>query len=412
MPIIFFYIATHNDRPYPMVEKKVLNEFIAFIELYHLDNFVTEELNIFSTLDIPLMKLLRPTMSEEALRERLTESARKLFQSFRQGRAIDMAAETLRKWEADDLPGLSKVDIQPTDLVYVYGAQKKAMLRFLPDYTGDTRLAVKIADELSSYYLKVQKLAFEVLFQIRKENEEKITILRDELKAQVKQLEEANSEMDAFTYSVSHDLRSPLRAINGYAQILKEDYEENLDEEGRRILSIIQDNASLMGQLIDDLLTFSRIGRREINKRQIDMSELVKSALKGVGESVKHSAHVVMAPLPSASADPTLMPLVWINLISNAVKYSSQKKNPRIEISALQENNEQVYVVKDNGAGFDMQYYNKLFDVFSRLHDHEEFEGTGVGLAIVKKIISLHGGRIWAEAKTGKGATFYFSLPV
>lgn len=395
-----------------MAQKKVLKEFVTFLEQHHLHNFVTEELSIITTLDIPIMKLMRSAVSENVLRERLTETARKLFQSFREGTEIDMIEETLHRWEADELPGgMSKADIHPTDLVYVYGAQKKAMLRFLPDFTNDVWAATKIADELSSYYLQVQKLAFEVLFRMRQETQEKIIALRDELKEQVKQLEEANSEMEAFTYSVSHDLRSPLRAINGYAQILAEDYEEILDEEGRRVLGNIQGNATRMGQLIDDLLTFSRIGRREINKSPIDMSGMAKSALKDAGEAVKHNAKVVINPLPPVNADRTLMPLVWLNLISNAIKYSSQKENPQVEIGAIQEMNENIYVVKDNGAGFDMKYYNKLFDVFSRLHDHEEFEGTGVGLAIVKKIISLHGGRIWAEAKTGKGAAFYFVLP-
>lgn len=395
-----------------MAEKNILTQFVAFLEQHHLGDFVTEEKRIIEDLDIPIMKLLRPGTSEKMVRERMTETARKLFHSFREGTEIDMIEETLHRWESDNLPGLSKADVQPTDLIYVYGAQKKAMLKFIPDFTDDVKVAAKIANELSSYYLQVQNLAFDVLFRMRKENEEKIKALSNELKEQVKQLEEANSEMEAFSYSVSHDLRSPLRAVNGYAQILREDYEEVLDDEGRRVLGNIQNNATRMGQLIDDLLTFSRIGRREIHKRSIDMAEMAKSVLKDVDESTKHHADVIIDPLLPASADYTLMPLVWTNLISNAVKYSSQKENPEIEISSFKEKDEHVYMVKDNGAGFDMKYYNKLFDVFSRLHDHGEFEGTGVGLAIVKKIISLHGGRIWAEAEAGKGATFYFAMPV
>ena len=236
--------------------------------------------------------------------------------------------------------------------------------------------------------------------------------LEDSLKKSNEQLETINKELEAFTYSVSHDLRAPLRAIDGYAQMLDEDYNKKLDDEGKRLLSTVQYNAKKMGILIDDLLAFSRLGRKEIEKTEIDMKELAQIALAEAGRMKEHKANVKIKELQPAFADYALMNQVMVNLISNAIKYSSKTAKPDIEIKSEQKNREVIYSVKDNGAGFDMQYANKLFGVFQRLHKQEEFEGTGVGLAIVQRIINKHGGKVWAEGETGKGATFFFSLPV
>lgn len=219
-----------------------------------------------------------------------------------------------------------------------------------------------------------------------------------------------NKELEAFSYSVSHDLRAPLRAINGYAEILNEDYGTKLDDEGKRIIEIISDNATRMGILIDELLSFSRLGRKEIQMTEINMNKLVEEVMVELNKSMPHHAKIKIGKLHEAKADYGLLRQVMFNLISNAVKYSSKKKIPVVEISSEEKKNEIVFSVKDNGAGFDMQYADKLFGVFQRLHSQDEFEGTGVGLAIVQRIISRHKGRSWAEGKVNEGAVFYFSI--
>ena len=233
-----------------------------------------------------------------------------------------------------------------------------------------------------------------------------------ERKRAEEQLLGLNKELESFSYSVSHDLRAPLRAIDGYAGILEEDYGKNLDEEGNRLLGAVQYNAKKMGNLIDDLLAFSRLGKKELTKTDINMNELVEGALYELNKSTKHAAKVEIGDLHPAKGDYGLINQVIINLLSNAIKYSSKVKEPLVEISSEKTDNELIYSVKDNGAGFDMRYVNKLFGVFQRLHTMDEFEGTGVGLAIVQRIMAKHGGRVSAEGEKNKGAIFKFSLPI
>jgi signal transduction histidine kinase len=223
-----------------------------------------------------------------------------------------------------------------------------------------------------------------------------------------KQLADANAELESFSYSVSHDLRAPLRSISGYSKILGEDLGDKLNEEDKRTLDTIIQNASKMSKLIDDLLEFSKLGRKELVKRDIDVGHLVKGIVDELSPNVK----VVFHDLIQAKADPSLITQVWINLMSNAIKYSSKKENPHVEVGSSRNNGEVIYYVKDNGAGFSMEYANKLFGVFQRLHNENEFKGTGIGLALVKRIVAKHHGRVWAEGKVDEGATFYFSLPV
>jgi PAS domain S-box-containing protein len=224
-------------------------------------------------------------------------------------------------------------------------------------------------------------------------------------------LQTANKELESFSYSVSHDLRSPLRIIDGYTEILISDYAPQMDDEAARLLGIIKTNARRMGQLIDDLLNLSRLGRKELLVQQIDMTWLVESVIQE--QTVTNTNHVLVqvGKLEPASCDNNLIRQVWINLISNAFKYSRVKQKPEIQINSQKTNNEITYSIKDNGAGFDMRYADKLFGVFQRLHKMTEYEGTGVGLALVQQIVTRHGGRVWAEAEVDKGATFYFTLP-
>lgn len=222
-----------------------------------------------------------------------------------------------------------------------------------------------------------------------------------------------NQDLEAFSYSVSHDLRAPLRSINGYSQILIEDYAGKIDDEGNRILNIIINNAKKMGQLIDDLLEFSRLGRKEIFRATVDVDDQVATITNELlDREVNRKIEMKIQKLGTATIDPTMMRQVWINLIGNAVKYSRNKEVAVIEIGRTEDNDKVTFFVKDNGAGFDMAYMDKLFGVFQRLHKNNEFEGTGVGLALVKRIVERHKGTIWAQAKVGEGATFYFSLPL
>jgi light-regulated signal transduction histidine kinase (bacteriophytochrome) len=220
----------------------------------------------------------------------------------------------------------------------------------------------------------------------------------------------ANKELEAFSYSVSHDLRAPLRAIAGFVQILDEDHAAKLDPDARRYLERVKVNAGRMGQLIDDLLSFSRIGRAAIQKQNVDLTAMATSIAQDAIAASGRDITLSVAPLPPCFGEPSLLSQVFVNLVSNALKFTAKVPNAAITIGC-RINGENVYFVRDNGVGFDDRYAEKLFGVFQRLHRAADFEGTGVGLAIVHRVITRHGGRIWAEGKLNEGATFYFTLP-
>ncbi len=251
--------------------------------------------------------------------------------------------------------------------------------------------------------------------ELRKEREhlEELVAMRTaELTTANGDLEATNGELEAFAYSVSHDLRVPLRAIDGFSRILLEDYSGKLDAEGQRVLNVVRDNAIKMARLIDDILAFSRAGRSEIAPARIDMDEAVRAVIEELAPAVAgRKLTFDIKPLAPAQGDAAMIRRVWTNLIDNAVKFTAPKPDAVIEIGSTAGKDETTYYVKDNGAGFDMQYATKLFGVFQRLHG-SEFAGTGIGLAIVKRIVVRHGGRVWAEGKVNEGATFYFTLPV
>jgi signal transduction histidine kinase len=232
---------------------------------------------------------------------------------------------------------------------------------------------------------------------------------RERAEDRTAELAAVNRELDAFSYSVSHDLRAPLRAIDGYSRMIEEDYGGRLDDEGRRLLAVVRGSSQRMGQLIDDLLDFSRVGRAEIARAKIDMAALVREVRKELGG--ESPSPVELADMPDASGDRALLKHVWSNLMQNALKYSSKRDRPRVEIGGRSDGAETVYWVRDNGVGFDMKYREKLFGVFQRLHGADEFPGTGIGLAIVQRVVARHGGRVWGDGRLGEGAVFYFTLP-
>lgn len=260
--------------------------------------------------------------------------------------------------------------------------------------------------ELAFQKNEKEKKAAELIIankELALQNEEKIE--------RAAQLEAVNNELESFSYSVSHDLRAPLRAIHGYTQMLKSRMGETADSEQNRFMNNIIDSAKKMGQLIDDLLTFSRLGRKELVNIEVNMNDIVNDLCTQLkNEQASRDIQFQIGSLLTVLADHTAIKQVWFNLISNAVKYTKFKNKAIIKITSELKGNEITYSIKDNGAGYDMLYAGKLFGVFQRLHSEEEFEGTGVGLAIVQRIITKHGGRVWAEGKVNKGATFFFTL--
>lgn len=232
------------------------------------------------------------------------------------------------------------------------------------------------------------------------------------LEERTEELVAVNRELEAFSYSVAHDLRTPLRSIDGFAQLLEKNHSIGLDADGRALLSTVQENAKKMGQLIADLLELSRIGRHKIKLQEVNMIGLAGSVIEEL-KALEPGARVEYAvkTLPSAWAEAVLIRQVFFNLLSNAIKFTRSVENPAIEVGGESRENENIYYVRDNGIGFDAKYSDKIFGIFQRLHNTAEFEGTGVGLAIVERIVQRHGGRVWAEGKVNEGATFYFTIP-
>jgi light-regulated signal transduction histidine kinase (bacteriophytochrome) len=280
--------------------------------------------------------------------------------------------------------------------------------------TGMIGLANKQGGYSHADQLEIEALSVafvEALNRLRAER--KIQELNQQLQAHLHQAEAANKELEAFSYSVSHDLRAPLRHITGFVELLNKRDIEALDEKSRHYLQVISESAQKMGALIDDLLAFSRMGRAEMMRTRVDLGRMVEEIIAEVAEETQgREVAWEVTPLPVVVGDKAMLRLVLMNYITNALKFTRPVARARIEIGAVTDPPEETHIyIRDNGVGFDMKYNNKLFGLFQRLHGPEEFEGTGVGLANVRRIIHRHGGRTWAEGEVGGGATFWFSLP-
>ncbi len=282
----------------------------------------------------------------------------------------------------------------------------------------DYRIDVLGNDELSDLGLASNEMAARLkksYISIEDLNQEiaERELIEENLKHRTEELEEANRELEAFAYSVSHDLQAPLRAIDGFSGMLAKDLQDRLEDDEKRKIKVIRDNAQKMGRLIDDLLAFSRLGRTEVSWSSIDMEQVAKDAWQEqLALNPGRKLELINGKLPRARGDQSLVRQVLSNLLSNAVKFTRNRDQAVIEIGGTTGEGESIYYVRDNGAGFDMKYYDKLFGVFQRLHSDSEYKGNGVGLAILQRIVQRHGGRVWAEGEVGQGATFYFSLPI
>lgn len=338
---------------------------------------------------------------------------------------INRAAETLTGISRDEMLGKSPYQVfGKTDADVLVDQYRRVMENGTIHDIPEHRLTSRTKGERLIHTRKVPMLGegLEVTHILgisedvteQKAQEREIFKLNSILKLRAQELEAANKSLESFTSAASHDLRSPLSVISGYAGLLEKNYARLLDEKGQRYLSVIRASTKSMAKLIDDLMAFSRLGLREIHKTSVDVQGLVEQVM---AETLRFHPEgkkptVKLGLLPPAKGDAALLRQVWVNLLSNAVKYSSRAPSPLIEISGRTDGAETVYSVRDNGAGFSMVHYDKLFEVFQRLHTDKEFEGAGVGLPIVHRVVTRHGGRVWAEGKVGQGAVFHFALPV
>jgi signal transduction histidine kinase len=340
----------------------------------------------------------------DAFRRRYTVMRQVTAAAGRDGLASARAGFSLRGGRSVD-PVLASIE-----------AVRREQRRLGSDATRRAEVAAHRSNLVSSYgtLLGLGTLAVAAWLLLRQvgRNEDlhrRLLLAHEQEKSHSAELARSNRELEAFSYTISHDLRAPLRHIGGYARMLQEDAGEQLDAEMRRYLDTIGDSSRRMGMLIDDLLAYSRLGRKPLERVEVDMEDLTRRMVEELPDA---HARIVVSDLPRVHADPILLRQAWFNLLSNALKYSAPRGDAaRVEIEGSRVDGHTRYLIRDNGVGFDMRYADKLFGVFQRLHSQDEFEGTGVGLAIVQQIVERHGGRVWAEAAPGAGATFYMELP-
>jgi signal transduction histidine kinase len=387
---------------------KTLQTFARYLKNEKLEHFSEDSVRQMRALKVPMLKYFSD-LSDTEMSIRSLPSQEKFLSLLEDETALLKAADSLRIWEEDKLPGLSGHDIHPSDLVLLYAAQKKAMLKYLTEYTQDAREIITIISELEDYYTQVQDGAVQMLFKIQRETEKKLRESEAMLKAKTIDLERSNQELEQFAYVASHDLQEPLRMVNSYVQLLSNRYQDKLDAEANEFIHFAVDGSNRMRNLINSLLEFSRVNRIK-PFAWMDASAVLEEVLLDLSPRIMENKAIVHCDgLPEIYGDQVLIGQLFQNLIANAIKFKGDAA-PEVTISYEKRNNDYLFAVKDNGIGIKKEYAEKIFVIFRRLHGIERYPGTGIGLAICKKIVERHGGRIWVESEPEKGATFYFTV--
>jgi signal transduction histidine kinase len=378
-------------------------DFAKFLRKNYLEEFTRESLRRIKGLDIPLLRLFKDMPDEELFKLSL-KSTEELLSDFEKGEALKRLILNIKAWEEDKLEyGIRQDQIQPNDFILTYAAQKQTLVYFLPRYTSDVEVAAKVVLELLELYMEAQKIAFEVLFRIR-------TKIEDQLRHSHEELLKLNEDLEQFTYLASHDMKEPLRMVSNYTQLLQHDYADKLDSDGKEYIRFAVDGVHRMRDMINYILNYARVSKGEIRFSAVDMNEVMADVKTTLSQTIdERDAQIIYDKLPAVSADKVQMMQLMQNLVSNAIKFND--KVPRVEITAKkQDGGLWQFTVKDNGIGIPEVYTKKIFGLFQRLHDREKFMGSGIGLAICKRIVERHGGSIWFESEPDKGTTFYFTL--
>jgi signal transduction histidine kinase len=390
-----------------------MNKFVKTdhkVNILLVDDEPSNLVALESTLECLGQNLVKATSGVEALRYLLDKEFALILLDVQMAglNGIETATAIRERERSRHIPIIFLTGIVKTEEMMFKGYSTGAVDYLMkPIVTGILRAKVEVFIELA---LARQRLQSEIVERARVAVE--ISKLNMALEQKNADLTAANSDLEAFGYSVSHDLRAPLRHIQGFIGFLQESAADKLDQDELRQMQKIADSAFRMGRLIDDLLGFSQTGRTQLKKERVSMDQLLEQTVSQLQpDLVNRKIRWKLLPLPEVGGDKNLLRQVWTNLVANAVKYTRPRDPAKIEIGAVEQENEIIFYIRDNGVGFSMEYADKLFGVFQRLHSAAEFEGTGIGLANVRRIIQRHGGRTWAESKEGQEATFYFSLP-
>ncbi len=394
---------------------KNIQDFSLYLKENHLRDLAIENIRIGRQLGSPFLKVIAH-FSEDQLLEREIGHMEKMLTSMGERQAIAYLKENLEQWEQDKTSGLSKETIHISDVILGNASRKKALLKFVPVYTKDLKEAMGIVWEVMDYYMKVEDKALQLLYEIR--NNEKNDFFHkptelngsDKLVEITQELTRSNKELEQFAYVASHDLQEPLRMVTSYLQLLEKRYKNKLDKDADDFIHYAVDGAARMRNLINSLLEYSRVSRIKPFEN-IDVNLLINELIiHDLKDLIQESTPLITCDkLHIIYGDSVLIGQLFLNLIGNAIKFRGDIK-PEIHISSKKEANATLYCIKDNGIGIKSEYFEKIFVIFQRLNSKEKYPGTGIGLAICKKIVERHGGKIWIESQPGKGSSFFFTI--
>lgn len=380
---------------------KGLKDLAAFIRKEHLEDYVRTNLRNSIEAKMPMLKYFSH-LSEEQMFQMSMVTTEHFLKTLEDGTAVEAARENIRKFQNGEVPSIPKEAISTIDLILAYFIQKQGIQKYIPKITQNIDEALAIITEIDNYYLEVKKIGYGFLFQVRMEIEEK-------LKTKTEELAVSNAELEKFAYVASHDLQEPLRTITSYLQLLQSRYKDKLDNDANDFIAFAVDGSKRMRTLIKSILEYSRINRVKPFE-PVDCNKLLNDVLQDISSVVKETNTTVSyKELPIIKADEVLLSELFQNLIGNAIKFVNGKP-PAIKISVEKMEDHYLFSVADNGIGFEQKYAGKIFEIFQRLHSIDKYPGTGMGLAICKKIVERHGGKIWVESELGKGSTFHFTV--